>query len=142
MIPVGLTGLSLIAESPDGDVVGACLNACHVPGHLDETDAEAESCPNPKFQKILRLLASVERQADVFGKFPEVSELLEIRIVAVDALWRGKGVATALLKQTKLVFCVESIFNDASSSNSEAYVIVMKLLANTGIGRETRWFLS
>lgn len=94
-------GLSLIAESPDGDVVGACLNGCHVPGQMDQMEAEVESCPNPKFRKILRLLASLERRADVFGKFPEVSELLEIRVIAVDAVWRGKGVATALLKQTK-----------------------------------------
>jgi GNAT superfamily N-acetyltransferase len=98
--------LSLIAESPEGDVVGACLNGCHVPGHLDQMEAEAESCPNPKFRKILRFLASLERRADVFGKFPEVSELLEIRTVAVDAVWRGKGVATALLKQTKSVVYV------------------------------------
>jgi GNAT superfamily N-acetyltransferase len=110
-----LTGLSLIAESPDGNIVGACLNACHVSGHVDETEAEVERCPNPKFQKILRLLASLERQADVFGKFPEVRELLEIRIVAVDANWRGKGVATSLLKQTKSVFCAYSIFDFASS---------------------------
>jgi GNAT superfamily N-acetyltransferase len=107
MVGVGmLAGMSLIAESPDGEVVGACLNGCHVPGHVDQMEAEAESCPNPKFQKILRLLASLERRADVFGKFPDVRDLLEIRIVAVDAVWRGKGVATALLKQTKSVFCV------------------------------------
>jgi GNAT superfamily N-acetyltransferase len=99
-----VAGLSLIAESTDGHVVGACLNACHVPGHVDQTEADAENCRNPKYQKILRLLAVLERRADVFGKFPEVSELLEISIVAVDALWRGKGVATALLKQTKSVF--------------------------------------
>lgn len=115
-------GLSLIAVAPDGEVVGACLNGCHEPGHVDQMEAEAESCPNPKFRKILQLLAFVERRADVFGKFPEVHKLLEIRTVAVDGFWRGRAVATALLERTRLV----AIHNTVLTSNCLVHCVQRK----------------
>ena len=91
----------MVAVTPSGELVGACLNGMHEDGHLEEMEADANSCPNLKFRKILQLLATLERRANVFGKFPGVSKLLEIRIVAVDNSWRGKGIATALLESTK-----------------------------------------
>jgi ribosomal protein S18 acetylase RimI-like enzyme len=95
--------MTLIAVEPGGQVVGACLNGCHEAGHVNQMEAEAESCPNPKFRKILQFLAFLERRADVFGKFPDVHRLLEIRMVAVDGAWRGSGIATALLERTRSV---------------------------------------
>ena len=77
------------------------MNGLHEDGHLEEIEAEANSCPNPKFRKILQLLAALERRANVFAMFPDVKKLLEIRIVAVDNAWRGKGIATALLENTR-----------------------------------------
>ncbi|KAJ9577582.1 hypothetical protein L9F63_005849 [Diploptera punctata] len=93
--------LSLVAATPSGEIVGACLNGMHEDGHLEEMEAEANSCPNPKFRKILQLLAFLERRANVFSKFPGIKKLLEIRIVAVANDWRGKGIATALLERTR-----------------------------------------
>lgn len=98
-----MTGLSLVAVGPNGDVVGACLNRCHKPEDVQQMEAEADICPNPKFRKILRFLAFVDRRSDVFGKFPDISKVLEIHIVAVDVNWRGKGVATALMDRTRSV---------------------------------------
>ncbi|XP_021942254.1 dopamine N-acetyltransferase-like isoform X2 [Zootermopsis nevadensis] len=94
---------TLADVAPGGEVVGACLNGCHEPGHVGQMEAEAESCPNPKLKKILRFLATLERRADVFGKFPEVDKLLEIRTIAVDGAWRGRGVATALMERTRQI---------------------------------------
>jgi GNAT superfamily N-acetyltransferase len=96
-------GLSLIAVGPNGDVVGACINGCHEPGDVQQMEVDADVCPNPKFRKILKFLAFVDRRADVFGKFPEISKLLEITMVAVDDNWRGKGIATALLDRTRQI---------------------------------------
>ena len=98
-----LAGLSLIAVGPNEDVVGACINGCHEPGDVQHMEADADVCPNPKFRKILQFLAFVDRRADVFGKFPEISKLLEIHMVAVDGNWRGKGIATALMDRTRSV---------------------------------------
>lgn len=98
-----LAGLSLIAVGPNEDVVGACINGCHEPRNVLQMEADADVCPNPKFQKILQFLAFVDRRADVFGKFPETSKVLEINMVAVVDNWRGKGVATALLDRTRSV---------------------------------------
>lgn len=95
--------MSLIAVGSNGDVVGACLNGCHKLGDVQQMEAQADICTNPKYRQILQFLAFLDRQADVFGKFPEISKVLEIHIVAVDSNWRGKGIATALLDRTRSV---------------------------------------
>jgi len=93
-------GLSLMAVSACGTVVGVVLNGSHEPGHLEETETLADSCPHPRFRKILQLLAAVDRGSDVFGKFPDVDKLVEVRIVSVDSAMRGRGIAKALLEKS------------------------------------------
>lgn len=114
----------MVAVAPGGEVVGACLNGCHEPSHVGQMEAEAESCPNPKLKKILRFLATLERRADVFGKFPEVDKLLEIRTIAVDGAWRGRGVATALMERTRSVPASNCLLHCAKeTSKSEPEVM-------------------
>jgi predicted GNAT family acetyltransferase len=84
-------------------VVGVALNGSHEPGHLDEMQKNADSCPNPRFRKILQLLTAVERGSDVFSKFPDVDRLVEVRILSVDTALRGRGIAKALLEESRSV---------------------------------------
>lgn len=93
-------GLSLMAVSASGRVIGVVLNGSHEPGHLEEMERCADTCPNPRFRKILQLLAAVERGSDVFGKFPDVDKLVEVRIVSVDSALRGRGIAKVLLEKS------------------------------------------
>jgi len=92
-----------MAVSACGTVVGVVLNGLHEPGHLEEMERLADECPHPRFGKILQLLAAVDRGADVFGKFPDVDKLVEVRIVSVDSAMRGRGVAKALLEKSTSV---------------------------------------
>jgi predicted GNAT family acetyltransferase len=92
-----------MAVSSTGRVVGVALNGCHGPGHLDEMQRNADDCPNPRFRKILQLLAAVERGSDVFSKFPDVDRLVEVRILSVDTALRGRGIAKALLEESRSV---------------------------------------
>lgn len=95
------TGMSLMAVSDSGALIGVCVNGAHESGHQAEMDAGAAECPNPKFRKILTLLANVERGADLFRRHPDVTKCCEVRILSVDGAWRGKGVGTALIDKTK-----------------------------------------
>jgi len=92
-----------MAVSSCGTVVGVVLNGSQEPGHLEEMERCADSCPHPRFRKILQLLAAVDRGSDVFGKFPDVDKLVEVRIVSVDTAMRGRGIAKALLEKSASV---------------------------------------
>jgi GNAT superfamily N-acetyltransferase len=92
-----------MAVSADGRVVGVALNGSHEPGHLEETERNADACPHPRFCKILKLLAAVDRASDVFGKFPDVNKLVEVRIISVDTAMRGRGIAKALIEKSTSV---------------------------------------
>lgn len=92
-----------MAVSPCGKIIGVILNGSQEPGHLQEMESFADACPHPRFRKILQLLAAVDRASDVFGKFPDVDKLVEVRIVSVDSEMRGRGIAKALLEKSTSV---------------------------------------
>ncbi|GLV35327.1 speck [Carabus blaptoides fortunei] len=91
-------GISLMAVAPAGDIVGICLN-----GVMDRQDPDEEEyeCANEKFARILKLLDTVDREADVFGQFPDVNKIISVKILSVDGSWRGKGIAKALMDRTR-----------------------------------------
>lgn len=96
-------GLSFMAVSTTGKVIGVVMNGSHEAGHLDEMQRSADSCSNPRFRKILQLLLTVERRSEVFSKFPDTDRQFEVRILSVDSAMRGRGVAKALLQKSRFV---------------------------------------
>nr|BDD85293.1 arylalkylamine N-acetyltransferase 2 [Ischnura senegalensis] len=98
-------GLSLMAVESGtggaaaGKIIGVSLNGDGKPGDADLLAEEADLCLDPKFKRILRLLETVERNADVLGCFG-VDRQFELRIISVDDSCRGRGIATALLQQS------------------------------------------
>jgi GNAT superfamily N-acetyltransferase len=89
-----------MAVSADGRIVGVILNGHHDPGHQEEIERNADTCTHPRFRNILELLAAVDRASDVFGKFPDIDKLVEVRILSVDTTMRGRGIAKALLEKS------------------------------------------
>ena len=92
-----------MAVSSCGKVVGVVLNGSQEPGHQEEMEKYADTCPHQRFRKILQLLAAVDRGSDVFGKFPDVDKLVDVRILSVDSEMRGRGIAKALLQKSMSV---------------------------------------
>lgn len=66
----------------------------------DESEKEPKTEDNTKFNDITTLLDKVEREADVFNKFPTLNHVLDIKILAVDGSYRGQGVCKALINKT------------------------------------------
>ncbi|XP_017786621.1 PREDICTED: dopamine N-acetyltransferase-like isoform X2 [Nicrophorus vespilloides] len=91
-------GLSLMAVSESGKVVGVCLNGAM---RRNDVEEDEEDCPNEKFAKILNLLETVDKQADIFGKFPDVNSVMNVKILSVDTTWRGRGIAKQLMDRTR-----------------------------------------
>lgn len=65
-------GLSLMAVSPEGRVLGVVLNAISQHEDIEQMPEMAEQCPNPKFKLILGLLAHIEKQADVHRRYTKI----------------------------------------------------------------------
>lgn len=55
---------------------------------------------NNKFSDITTLLDKIEREADVFGKYPNIDRVMDIKIISVDESFRGQGVCKALIDKT------------------------------------------
>ncbi|KAF2901478.1 hypothetical protein ILUMI_04703 [Ignelater luminosus] len=91
-------GISLIATTTSGKIVGVCLNGIL---KRDDPEEELHECSNPKFAKILKLLDKLEREGNVFGQFPDVNKVLTVKVLSVDNGWRGKGIAKELMNKTR-----------------------------------------
>ncbi|CAH1390087.1 unnamed protein product [Nezara viridula] len=75
-------------------------------------------CIDPKFRITQDLIDKIDIEADIFGRFPDVDKLIEIRVVSVDEAYRGQGIAKALLDETKRIACengFQMIKTDATS---------------------------
>lgn len=72
-----------------------CRNDCQ----KNDQDEE-ELADNTKFNDITTLLDKVERETNVFGKYPNVNRIMDIKIISVDESFRGQGVCKALIDKT------------------------------------------
>ena len=53
-----------------------------------------------KFKKIFKLLYSINRKEDIFQHF-HVDKAFDVRILSVDSLYRGQGIAKHLVKHSE-----------------------------------------
>ncbi|XP_054264813.1 arylalkylamine N-acetyltransferase 1-like isoform X2 [Macrosteles quadrilineatus] len=95
-------GVSLMAVSPSGKLLGVCINGV-LSRQPEDCDKDNTECSNPKFDKIQKLLKFVYNESNVFGQFSEVDKLLDIRVCSVDDACRGHGIAKNLFEKTKLL---------------------------------------
>ncbi|XKL64949.1 hypothetical protein PGB90_005035 [Kerria lacca] len=95
-------GMSIMAVSPSGYILGMCLNEIKIRDQKENNDSKInDECANPKCKKILQLLATMNKCSDVFGHFPTAEKLLEIVILSVDESCRGQGICKTLVEKTK-----------------------------------------
>lgn len=94
-----------MALSQTGDVMGFIINSIMHRGDVEEEeDDNDENCnANSKFKTIVTLLDKIKREANVFGQYPDVNRIMEIKIVTVNDAYRGQGVCKALVDKTKYV---------------------------------------
>lgn len=108
-------GISVGAVAGDGTLVGVCING-NLTREEDEEgrkewekvaddvveDVKALESADAKFDQIRRMLSQACAQGDVFKHGPPgLDRLFDIFILSVDSSWRGKGIATKLLDQSR-----------------------------------------
>ncbi|CAG9762252.1 unnamed protein product [Ceutorhynchus assimilis] len=91
-------GLNLKAVH-NGKLIGVCLNGILERGFLDKDDDF--EITDRKFSKIVALLDKVDRDADVFAKFPASAKAVSVKIISVDGAYRGQGIAKELVNKTR-----------------------------------------
>lgn len=89
--------VSLLAITDSGNIIGVSLN-CLIQRNAVEEEFIVK---DPKFSKILGLLNYVDKEADVFGRCPDVDKVILVEILSVDGSWRGQGIAKKLMNQTR-----------------------------------------
>ncbi|XP_047028281.1 arylalkylamine N-acetyltransferase 1-like [Helicoverpa zea] len=97
-------GCSFKAVDKEGNIVGAMVNEFDTLTEGDNGSGYlqmAENCANPKFKKILYVLAKREEGARLAEKFPNDDKLLDVKIAATDPNWRKRGIMNALLNETE-----------------------------------------
>lgn len=98
-------GLSFKAVDREGNIVGVTISGVS-PLKEDENGndllSQAQRCTNPKFQKILYILARREDGARLWEKFPNETNLVEVKVAATDPKWRRRGIMNELVKVTEL----------------------------------------
>ncbi|KAI5643305.1 hypothetical protein NE865_04723 [Phthorimaea operculella] len=99
-----LEGLSFKAVDDQGNIVGVMISGV-VPlkeeANGNDLHSQAQRCKNPKFQRILHILARREENARLWEKFPKDQNAVEVMVAATDPSWRRKGIMINLLRETE-----------------------------------------
>ncbi|XP_063828633.1 uncharacterized protein LOC135078018 [Ostrinia nubilalis] len=99
-----LEGLSFKAVDPQGNIVGVTISGI-LPLKEEEGNAiltQAKNCKNPKFQRILYILAAREEGTKLWEKFPQEERLVEIKVAATDPNWTRRGIMNKLVHETEI----------------------------------------
>lgn len=115
-------GISVAAVDDDGQIVGIILNGIARKEEISEGDKP--ECGNPKFQRILRVLQHLDKEAKIWEKLPdECNTVVEIRIASTHSDWRGRGLMRVLCDETERIankLGAGALRMDASSAFSAA----------------------
>ncbi|KAK5643356.1 hypothetical protein RI129_007201 [Pyrocoelia pectoralis] len=56
---------------------------------------------NPKLQKIFDFIHYIDKEGDLFRKYPNVDQVLQVMRLSVDTSWRRRGVAQNLIMKVR-----------------------------------------
>lgn len=92
---------SFKAVDPAGRIIGLIINGVmRKSAAAEEEEEEEEDCKHAKFAIILRLMAYVEQQFDLFERHPQHERALDAKIMSVNDAYRGCGIAKELTRRT------------------------------------------
>ncbi|XP_053686527.1 uncharacterized protein LOC128736069 [Sabethes cyaneus] len=111
-------GMVVLAEDKNaGTIVGISIAGPIEPGDPDRMIEEAATTETKKWADILKLLALLERTADVCGRYG-IKKAYHVHILAVDPACRGQSLGLRLMQfQMDLArkFCFDAISADFTS---------------------------
>ncbi|KAL3266544.1 hypothetical protein HHI36_010712 [Cryptolaemus montrouzieri] len=94
-------GLSLVALDPEtGRIAGAILNGISHRGDVEQELEKMKCIDDIKFHRLMGLLFTHNADVELFKKY-HVEKIFELRILSVDADFRGKGLAQKLVEKSE-----------------------------------------
>ncbi|KAH8386882.1 hypothetical protein KR093_003265, partial [Drosophila rubida] len=85
-----------------GQIAGVVLNGVLLPGDTEKALDKLQFSCDKNYKKIFELLYRHSLQVDLFKCF-NVERIFDVRILSVDARYRGQGIAKELVRRTELV---------------------------------------
>ncbi|XP_015363578.1 PREDICTED: dopamine N-acetyltransferase-like isoform X1 [Diuraphis noxia] len=96
------SGVSFMAVSAEtGEMVGASLNTTICRDNEIKQFGDENNDKSSKFNDIMVLLDKAGRDVDVFGHYPNINRIMELKIITVNEAYRGQGVCKALINKSK-----------------------------------------
>ncbi|XP_060870316.1 arylalkylamine N-acetyltransferase 1-like [Metopolophium dirhodum] len=93
-------GVSFMAISVDtGEMMGAALNSTVC--RSNEIKQYGDENKSSKYNDIMVILDKAGRETDVFGQYPNIDRMMELKIITVNEEYRGLGICKALINKSK-----------------------------------------
>ncbi|XP_026816934.1 dopamine N-acetyltransferase-like [Rhopalosiphum maidis] len=95
-------GISFMAVSTEtGEMIGVSLDNTMCRGNEINEIVEENNDKSSKFNDIMVLLDKAKRDTDIFGKYPNIDRIMDLKIITVNEAYRGQGVCKALIDKSK-----------------------------------------
>jgi Na+-translocating ferredoxin:NAD+ oxidoreductase RnfA subunit len=91
-----------MAVSDNNEIIGVILNNIMCRDDITENEVEVFD-ESLQFNKILIILDKVQREANVFGQYPNANRIMDLKIITVDKAYRGQGICKALVNKTRYI---------------------------------------
>lgn len=96
--------ISFMAVSTEtGELMGASLNSPMFRDNEIQQIGEENNEKSSKYNDIMALLDKAEQDIDVFGKYPYIDRIMELKIITVNEAYRGQGICKALINKSKYI---------------------------------------
>jgi arylalkylamine N-acetyltransferase len=93
----------MAVSTETGEMIGASLNNTMCRGNEINEIGEENNDKSSKFNDIMVLLDKAERDTDIFGKYPNIDRIMDLKIITVNEAYRGQGVCKALINKSKYI---------------------------------------
>nr|CAH7738114.1 unnamed protein product [Callosobruchus chinensis] len=96
-------GMSVMAvDKETGMIAGVALNGTCNKGDVEKSQENMKTVDSVPFHRIFGLLNNVNKEVDLFSKY-NVDRIFDLRILSVDARFRGRGVAKELFSRSEIL---------------------------------------
>ncbi|TDG42207.1 hypothetical protein AWZ03_011367 [Drosophila navojoa] len=85
-----------------GEIAGVILNGVLRPGDTEQALEKLQESSDANYKKIFELLYGHSLQVDLFERY-NVEQIFDVRILSVDARYRGQGIAKELVRRAEQV---------------------------------------
>lgn len=90
-----------MAVSENGEVMGVILNNIMCKDHQLDQYGDENFVSNSSFDDIEVLLYKIRQDVDLYGQYPNVDRIMELKLISVNEEYRGQGVCKALINKSK-----------------------------------------